>query len=433
LDVTIARDLPNRLTISLWDFSWYTQAGPGEPFEDLDRAMVDAVLRGYNTIRICAMPFLLFGEHGIDPSELVIERMAPEVGSGTRWYNVRGSVTVNGRARLRELFEAARRHGVVVIISSWEYQQSPSFSADDRWYRALEAVPPTERFLVFARCLERMVTFLRDADGLDDQIAYLELHNEVDLSRLRRVPGGDADAYWPQKPYNEAAVRWLREQCPDQLVTTSYGITPHLDMGSAASNVDVAHFHVYVYGTLGALERWADVRGARADYPSEHLRSLTRADAPEFPVGSTDAVPDWRYAATGISPAMFYSYDYADPRLWDRWLYEHHHVYAEAMRWAIDDKLTAVATFARERQIPAVIGEGWIGYTPLYSEYEDGPLGTAIAEHAVRRAIELGYWGVVLGSNSAPHHPGWANVEWQVRMNAEFRASAPAGAAAVRP
>ena len=34
-----------------------------------------------------------------------------------------------------------------------------------------------------------------------------------------------------------------------------------------------------------------------------------------------------------------------------------------------------------------------------------------------QRCIELGVWGAVLGSNSAPHHPGWGAVEWQQRWN----------------
>ena len=36
----VPEHLPRRLAISLWDFSWYTRAGAGEPFEDLDRADV---------------------------------------------------------------------------------------------------------------------------------------------------------------------------------------------------------------------------------------------------------------------------------------------------------------------------------------------------------------------------------------------------------
>ena len=54
--VPLPSQLPPRLTITLWDFSWYVRTGPGEPFEDLDTAFAEAVERGYNTVRICAMP-----------------------------------------------------------------------------------------------------------------------------------------------------------------------------------------------------------------------------------------------------------------------------------------------------------------------------------------------------------------------------------------
>lgn len=37
--------LPKRLAITLWDFSWYTRAGVGEPYEDLDAACADAASR----------------------------------------------------------------------------------------------------------------------------------------------------------------------------------------------------------------------------------------------------------------------------------------------------------------------------------------------------------------------------------------------------
>ena len=39
----IPRHLPRRLTITLWDFSWYTRTAPGDAFDDLDRACAEAV------------------------------------------------------------------------------------------------------------------------------------------------------------------------------------------------------------------------------------------------------------------------------------------------------------------------------------------------------------------------------------------------------
>jgi hypothetical protein len=229
--------LPPRLTITLWDFSWYTQATAGEPFHDLDAAFIEAVERGYNTVRICAMPYLLFGDHGIDTSALRFTSMGGEVGRRTRWYDVAGGAVLDGRRRLLELFEAARRRDCYVILSSWEYQQSPAFLHGREWYDALVSIPPSDRHVTIARAM--------------------------------------AD-----------------------------------------------------------LAQWADRHG-----------------------------------------------------------------------------------------VPAVIGEGWVGYTPLLAEFEDGPVGHGLAEHALARCMQHGFWGVVRGSNSAPHHPGWRNVEWQRRWTGRFLSS----------
>lgn len=67
----LPQHLPDKLTICLWDFSWYTQAGPGQPYADLERAMQETRARGYNAIRICAAPMLLFSTQATAVQELV--------------------------------------------------------------------------------------------------------------------------------------------------------------------------------------------------------------------------------------------------------------------------------------------------------------------------------------------------------------------------
>jgi hypothetical protein len=64
--------LPERLTITLWGFSWYVRTGPGEPFEDLDAAFAQAVERGCNTVRLAAA-------HADLLALLVAERLADRV------------------------------------------------------------------------------------------------------------------------------------------------------------------------------------------------------------------------------------------------------------------------------------------------------------------------------------------------------------------
>ncbi len=410
--------LPKRLTISLWDFTWYTQTMPGEPFHDLDAAMKEAVDRGYNTIRICAAPLLMFGDHSLDTSELTFARVGGEAGQRTRWYDVEGGATLNMVDHLVSLFAAAQRAGVYIILSSWEYQQSSAFLDNSSWHDMLTGIPATERHSALARSLGRMIDFLAER-GLNDRIAYVELHNEVDLSRLREVATPEEDTFWAQRPYLEAALSELQHSHPDILSTVCYGIPPYLDMAAVPDNAKVAHAHFYIYGVLAALEEWAQVRVAPPTFPTPELTSLLRSDAPRFEDWRSSIEP-WRLEATGISLSMFYAYDWVDPVAWDAWLYRHYGAHELAMRQGIDDRLTAVAAWARHHHVPAVIGEGWIGYTPLEADFEDGPVGQDVAAFAVSRCAQLDYWGTLAGSNSAPHHPGWANVEFQRKINGEF-------------
>ena len=407
-----------RLSISLWDFSWYTQTMPGEPFHDLAAAFRQATDRGYNTVRICAAPLLLFGEHEIDTGRLRFVQVGEGVGRGTRWYDVVGGAVIDLRARLVSLFEHAAAAGVKVVISSWEYQQSSAFLDNPCWHEMLTAIPPRERHLALARALGRMVDFLAER-GLADSIAYLEIHNEVDLSRLTEVAPPAQDTFWAQKPYLEAALEHLQEAHPDVLSTVGYGVPPYLDMAAVPDNAQVAHAHFYIYGVLAALEEWAQVRAAPPVFPTPELESLLRSDAPPFERWRATVEP-WRLQATGISLSMFYTYDWVDPIAWDRWLYRHYSAHEAAMKKGLDDRLRAVAGWARRHDVPAVIGEGWIGYTPLHANFEDGPIGQDVAAFAVGRCTQLGYWGTLVGSNSAPHHPGWCNVELQRTVNRAF-------------
>jgi len=409
--------LPPRLTITLWDFSWYTQAGPGQPYEHIDAAVADAASLGYNAIRICAAPLLLFGGLGLDDlaGELEIEGLGAAPGGGfygqrTRWYDTPGGFTVDVRARLRELFDAAARHDMVVILASWEYQQSPAFAASPRWFEAIDAVPLGERYRVLAQAWDRMIDWLTE-EGHRERIALVELHNEVDFSILPALGEGGAHE-----------VRWLRERHPDLLVTASYGKPPHLDMHSLPAGLGAAQFHVYSYGVLDALQQRIDIRSEGSEgFPNAELRALLRDDAPS--VAEYGRAADWKFRATVITDQMVYGYDWIDPQRWDAWLIEHYPPYEHVMLREIASRTIAIARWARWQGVPAIVGEGWVGYTPLHGDFEEGEIGRALAEHGVRTALEHGVWGVVLCSNAAPHHPMWKLRDWQRALNAEILAA----------
>ncbi len=406
--------LPQRLTITLWDFSWYTQAGPGQPYADLDAAVTDAASLGYNAIRICAAPVLLFGELGADElaADLEIEGLgaAPSggyFGQRTRWYDAPGGYRIDLYGHLLALFEAAERHGMVVILASWEYQQSPAFAARSAWFDAIDAVPLDDRYQLLAQAWDRSIDWLTE-HGHRDRIALVEIHNEVDFSILPALADGGA-----------AQVEWLRARHPDLLVTASYGKPPHLAMHRVPDGLGAAQFHVYSYGVLDELQNLLDIRSEGTDgFPNAALRGMLRTDAPS--PAAYGRAAEWKYRATVITDQMIYGYDWIDPAAWDAWLDEHYPPYAQVMRREIASRTIAVAAWARWQNVPAVIGEGWVGYTPLHGGFEESETGRSLAEHGVDTALEHGVWGVVLCSNAAPHHPMWQLRDWQRSLNARI-------------
>jgi hypothetical protein len=267
--------------------------------------------------------------------------------------------------------------------------------------------------------MSRLIAFLKDHQ-LDDRIAYAELHNEVEVTKLRDVARPGEDIFSAEKPYLEEAVSLLRSQHPDTLITVSYGHAPDTHMYDVAENLQVAHFHLYIYGVLGQLFQELGIREPAQPFPTKLARDLLRSDASSFEAWTLPVGEEWRLEATGVSRRLFYLHDWVDPDKWDLWLYEHYRDYREAMRQAIKFRLEMIANWAELHGIPAVIGEGYVGYTPLLANFEEGPVGKDIAEYAIETCQRLNFWGIILCSNAAPHHPFWRDIAWQQRMNASI-------------
>lgn len=425
-----ARD---RLAISMWDLSWAVRGLPGEAFADYDVAFREAQQRGFNALRIEALPTLAFDLDGNERHGVHVGSLGGGLGVRTRWYDLGPSRRIDPLARFMDLLRSAQRHDFVVIITSATFQQMTSFILDRAIVEDLRAVKPLERFRVQADAVDRLVGAIRDA-GLLDTVAYVEFHNEVDLSRLAEIAESGESVQAALKPQLELALDRLRQRHPDVLWTVSYGEQKLHRMGELAQNVQVAHHHLYVYGVLLELERFIglypefrvvaegqDPPPDAGEFPPSVAASMFRSDAPPF---ATWRLPDedaWKLDLNFLDRRLFYVHDWVDPDRWDRWLYDHWSEHRVAMLDAIELRLTAIADWAASHNVPAVIGEGWVGYTPRDAEFEGGPIGRGIVEYGVLRALELGYWGIVTMSNAAPHHPEWRNVNWLHKVNSAFR------------
>ncbi|MFK4791799.1 cellulase-like family protein [Microbacterium sp. ZW T5_56] len=416
--------LPDRLTITLWDFSWYVRTGAGEPFESLDRAAAEAVERGYNTIRICAMPFLLFGS-GLDTTAVELDRLGGDYAQNVRWYDVGAPTVIDGRAHLRELFEVCQRHGLFVILSSWEYQQSSSFAVDSAWWDALRAVDPEDRAERLAESFAMLIDFLAE-HGLDDRIAFTELHNEVQIGHL-----SDGLTSWlvdDARTVVELESRLTRglarfhELQPDQPVTVNYAHVPVASMRAIPHNIDVLVVHPYIYGVLDEVTQAFDLRGSLADFPRAAVEAagILRADAPDAESWVLPPDQAWKSEATIVGKPEIFLHDWVDADAFDRFLYERYQVHRTEMDRVLRIWLDVAADASRARGIPLAFGEGWIGYTPLHGTFEEGPVGSEFCRRAVRESARVGAWGTIVCSNAAPHHPMWADVALQIECNRMF-------------
>ncbi|GAA2127221.1 cellulase-like family protein [Streptomyces synnematoformans] len=403
---------PATLTISLWDFTWYTRTGPGEPFHDLDRAFAEAVDRGYNTIRICAMPLLLFAS-GLDTRQLRLGPLGGAYGQRVRWYDVAGPTEIDGRRHLLALFRAARRHDCHIILSSWEYQQSPSFAADRAWFDAVMAIDPERRAEALADAMADLIDFLAAHEGLDDRVAFTELHNEVQAGHLADgLPAGDTVV--ALRPRLERGLARFRLRHPDRPVTVNYARVPVGSLRGVPPDIDVAVFHPYIYGVLDELLDTFALRDPARPFPQDLVRrELLRPGAPDFDDWLPPAENRWRLEATVVGRREVYVHDWCDPDAWDAWLYDRYAVHRLAMADRLRTWIAAAADWAAHAGVPLVFGEGWIGYTPLHGTFEEGPVGAAFCRLALAESARAGAWGSVVCSNAAPHHPMWRDVTLQ--------------------
>jgi len=420
--VAIPDHLPKRLTITLWDFSWYVRTGPGEPFEDLDRAFDDAVERGYNTVRICAMPYLLFGS-GLDTMALHLGPLGGAYGQRVRWYDVSAPTVIDARRHLLALFESAKRHDCYVIVSSWEYQQSSSFAETSDWFDVLIAIDPEDRAEAQAVALAGLVDFLA-AHDLADRIAFVEVHNEVQAGHLADgIPGTMDERAVGLRPRLERAVAAFHALQPTVPVTVNYAHVPAGAMRGIPENIDVLVTHPYVYGVLDAFIAEYGLRGSVADFDQNKARDILRPGAPPITAWGPDA--DWRNHATIICAPEIYVHDNGDAEAIDRWLYRHYGAWEQAMY----DRLTLWLDVARDwalvHGVPLVFGEGWIGYTPRDGRFEEGPVGAEFCRRAMDESIRVDAWGTIVCSNAAPQHAMWADVALQQQCNAAFSRMTP--------
>jgi hypothetical protein len=316
------------------------------------------------------------------------------------------------------LFETAKKHNVYIAQTSWAYQDSTTNLADPKLREDIFSTPLNERFERLANLHDRLIQELKK-HGLEKQIAYVELHNEINFSEF---PLG----WLAQKPLVEKALRRLRQAHPDILFTADYAnVGPIFEAkfpgyDALPENMQVADHHVYTAGVEKALldltNTWVgdqvpDLKN------SELLRWLVR-DNPRV------SWEKWSTAAARMRRAWWptwWLYVNVDVDRYDYWMFEHFGEYSGMMNNLIESGMRDWGNFARQRGLPAVVDEGYIFDAPPLSYFEDSAAGRLIYEHVVDLAIEQGYWGVMLSTYIMPTYRIWTeNPGWIKKTNERF-------------
>jgi hypothetical protein len=399
--------LPKKLSIGMFIWNWVTMATPGEPYHDLEKAVAGLPQRGFNAVRVEAGLNWCFRIDGQPRGEMEFGPWIAGYRDNLTSANALGGGRHDVLKRVIRLMELAKRCGVYVILTSWEYQDSSWLVADPRIRAEVMAVAQEKRLIHMARQQDRLLRILKDK-GLHRNIAFVEVHNEPDASQFPQGAEG--------KRLHEEAIAFLRDAHPDILVSGDY--CSH-NPAIVPNNVQVYDQHTYTGLYTTAL--YPQTIGRKDFDPAnprkiDLLRRLLKqpfVPYDDFIKAAQNVRPFWR-------PIMWLYYNLDNERF-DEWILEQYHRDEQKL------KATAVHIFeqdakeAMRRGVPAVCDEGGYFYPPLGSTFELRPPGTSMFELQVDLAIKHGYWGMMPTTYCGAEHPIWDNVTWLRTINGRFQ------------
>ena len=393
------KKFPKRLTISFPLFMIYATPGENSPFYDIDRLMLETKERGFNTIRIdSGIGF----NHDLDGKLRGKFYRADTFGDYEalpRQFKIFGEPGyVDTFARLCETLEAAKRHGIYVILSQWYYLHSYWFHQKGcPICEEMFKIPVEERIDVFGRLWHYLLSEL-EVRGLCDNILFCELFNEInahpyfcgDPVKFNGYKATDDECRYFRSRH-EAALEMLGREHPE--IPFAYDTEGHRDALNMPQNAQVYNFHSYFM--------WGIYDTVYKAHPEYFGGGITASDVAASREGRIPAVDSWNEMIAkhyDLKKSVF-------PELYEeleRTLAENFDSYASKM----EQNLNTALSFAGER--PVICGEGvsYICSKELLWE-ENSPLYFGLVKLMLKKYKEAGVWGTVLRTCCAPDDPSW--------------------------
>ncbi len=405
---TLPKHLPERLSIGMFLWNWITMATPGEPYDDLERVVVGLRERGFNAVRAETGLNWCFNADGTPRGEVEFCPWIAAYGDRLVSANAKGGGRHDVLKRVVRLMELAQKHGLHVILTSWEYQDSSWLLADPKLRAEVMAIPQPKRFMHLARLHDRLLGVLKQK-GLHENLAFIEVHNEPDYSEF---PQGE-----PGKHLHAEAIAMLRDRHPDVLVSGDYG--SH-NPAVVPDNIQVYDQHTYV-GLYDQVLFSQTIYHPEFDPANptklELLRRLLKESFvpyDQFMQASQNIRAFWR-------PIDWLYYNLNIPAF-DAWIVEQFQREKAALEAKAKSLFEGDAKEAARRAIPAVADEGGYWYPVMDSKFEISQPGMSMFELQIDLAIQNNYWGAMPTTYCGAEHAIWQNVEWLRAVNNRFQA-----------
>jgi hypothetical protein len=439
---TIPPHLPRRLTICYYGWQWITTALPDEPFGNLDQVVKETRERGFNCIRAEMGLNWMFDLQSRRRGKIKFADWIPGFSSNLHCVDAKGGGEHDIFERVMRLFEIAARHDVYVIATSWEYQDAISRLDDSRIREEILAVAYNERLALLARQYDRLLVELKKR-GLHKRIVQIEIINELNqppiVCSASSLPPQTMEEWVRGKTPTPVcrmetvrglaseAVSYVRSRHPDLLITVDGLIACSGFETLYPENAQVADHHVYCDGLTQAFWQKCGITGIRPGQPPSpesnlFLKSFLKPNVSPWSelVRQAGRVrQDW----WGIS----WLYSNLDNEKFDRWCIGRFPEYEKRIKQSIDKQFECAAKFARTRDLPLIVDEGFILYPPLHSRFVTTPEGRHSEELGVNAAIATGHWGIMVTGYFRPDTPQWQDdgqCGWVKGMNQRILASA---------
>jgi hypothetical protein len=138
---TVPDHLPRKLAVCSSQWAWFTLSGPDEPYHDLEAVMIGLKQRNYNAIRIDTALNWCFHKDGSPRGDVAIRATVPGYSHRFKCVNHQGGNSVDVLKRVLQFMELAKKHGIYVILSDWEYMHTTWFvESEARQHRSIRPV-----------------------------------------------------------------------------------------------------------------------------------------------------------------------------------------------------------------------------------------------------------------------------------------------------